>query len=172
MLYIYTGDGKGKTSAALGLIMRAYGAGKSCAIIFFDKNPDYCSEMTALKELGIKSMIFGVNRIEDGGFRFGNTEADLFEAARAIDAIWEMVTNDPPEVLILDEILNAVRLEQVPLGEVQKIIDAWPAEKYLVLTGRGLPEELKSRAHLVSEILQTKHPFVDEKMLAVRGIDY
>jgi cob(I)alamin adenosyltransferase len=172
MLYIYTGDGKGKTSAALGLIMRAYGAGLNCAVVFFDKNSDYCNELTALKELGIRSYVFGANRMIDGGFRFGNTEDDLLEVARGVDMIWQIIKDGPPEVLVLDEILNTVRLEQMPLSEVLKIADAWPPEKYLVLTGKGLPQEIKERANLISEIQPVKHPFTAERALAIKGIDY
>lgn len=172
MFYVYTGDGKGKTSAALGLIMRAYGAGKSCAIIFFDKNSDFCNELTTLKELGIQSHIFGANRVNDGSFRFDNMERDFEEAAKGINLAREILSNGAPDILVLDEILNVVRVGLAPLAEIISLIDSWPREKYLVATGRGLPEEIKVRADLVSEIQQIKHPFATEKMIAQKGIDY
>jgi len=167
MLYIYTGDGKGKTSAGLGLIIRAYGAGLSCAAIFFDKNSDYCNELTALKELGIQSHIFGANRITtEGAFRLENTDKDFEEAAKGIGLAREILAGGPPDVLVLDEILNVVRIGLAPLQEITNLVDSWPREKYLVLTGRGLPEEIKTRADLVSDIQQIKHPFTTEGAIA------
>lgn len=172
MLYVYTGDGKGKTSAALGLVMRAYGAGLSCAVIFFDKNSDYCNELTSLKELGISSHIFGANRIGDGSFRFDNIEKDFEEAVQGINLAREILKSGTPDVVVLDEALNIIRVGLVPLQEIMNLIDAWPQEKYLVLTGRGLPEEIKIRADLISEISPLKHPFATDGTVARKGIDY
>lgn len=170
MLYVYTGDGKGKTTAALGLIMRAYGAGKSCAIIFFDKNSEFCNEIIALKELGIQSHIFGINRMYEGNFRLINTEEDFREAAKALNMAYALAKNEI-DILVLDEFLNAVRLDLLPLGEALGFIDSWPVDKYLVVTGRGLPEEIKTRAHLVSDVQAVKHP-LDAGVAAQKGIDY
>jgi cob(I)alamin adenosyltransferase len=172
MLYIYTGEGKGKTTAALGLIMRAYGTGKSCAIVFFDKNSDYCSEIGTLRELGIKSYIFGANRVMADTFRFENIEEDFKEASNAVNAACEILKDGSTDVLTLDEVLNAIRVGLIPLGEILNFIDQWPREKYLVLTGRGLPPEIKERADLVSDIIAVKHPFLDKNFIAQRGIDY
>lgn len=172
MLYVYTGDGKGKTSAALGLVMRAYGAGLLCSVIFFDKNSNYCNELTALKELGIQSHIFGADRIGEGSFRLDNMEKDFEEAAKGISLAREILAGGAPDVLVLDEILNVVRVGLAPLQEIINLIDSWPHEKYLVLTGRGLPEEIKTRADFVSEVQQIKHPFATEGAIAQKGIDY
>ena len=170
MLYVYTGDGKGKTTAALGLIMRAYGAGKSCAIVFFDKNSEFCNELTTLKELGIQSYIFGMNRMYDGEFRLTNTEEDFRETSKALNMACTLAKNEI-DILVLDEFLNAVRLNLLPLGEALGFIDSWPVDKYLVITGRGLPEEIKTRANLISEVLSLKHP-LDAGATAQKGIDY
>lgn len=188
MLYVYTGDGKGKTTAALGLIMRAYGAGKSCAIVFFDKNSEFCNELTTLKELGIQSYIFGMDRIypvkpppcgvpngqfngvNEGNFRLTNTEEDFREASKAINMAYTLAKNEI-DILVLDEFLNAIRLSLLPLGEALGFIDSWPVDKYLVVTGRGLPEEIKIRADLISEVQAVKHP-LDAGVAAQKGIDY
>lgn len=172
MLYVYTGEGKGKTTAALGLIVRAYGAGKSCAIVFFDKNSDYCNEIGTLRELGIKSYIFGANRVMADTFRFENTDEDFKEAINAVSAAYEILKDGSADILILDEVLNAIRVGLIPLGEILNFTDQWPREKYLVLTGRGLPPEIKERADLVSDIIAVKHPFLDKSFVAQRGIDY
>ncbi|MBU4421854.1 cob(I)yrinic acid a,c-diamide adenosyltransferase [Candidatus Parcubacteria bacterium] len=200
MLYIYTGDGKGKTTVAIGTIVRATGAGKTCAIVFFDKNPDYCNELKILCQLNIDAHIFGQNRIyssplekkehsvtefpplekgEQGGFnnsfprrgfRFNNNEEDLRQAKNALNKAKRLV--DKSDLLVLDELLNSIRLEQVALRDVLDLIDNFPKEKYLILTGRGLPKEIAERADLISEIKNIKHPFDDLKTSAVPGIDY
>ena len=152
--------------------MRAYGAGKSCAIIFFDKNFDYCNEMGTLRELGIRSNIFGVNRILDQSFRFENIEEDFTEAKKALGAAREIIKEGAVDVFVLDEILNMIRTGLVAIEEVLQLIDSWPREKYLVLTGRGLPREIAERADLISEINVIRHPFLEKKIPAQRGIDY
>lgn len=170
MLYVYTGDGKGKTTAALGLIMRAYGASKSCAIVFFDKNSEFCNELTTLKELGIQSYVFGINRMYEGNFRLTNTEEDFREVSKALDMAHALSKNEI-DILVLDEFLNAVRLNLLPLGEALGFIDSWPVDKYLVITGRGLPDEIKTRADLISEVQAIKHP-LNADVAAQKGIDY
>ncbi|MFA5133648.1 MAG: cob(I)yrinic acid a,c-diamide adenosyltransferase [Patescibacteria group bacterium] len=170
MLHIYTGEGKGKTTAALGALIRAYGAGLSCAIIFFDKNRELCSEFGALRELGIQAHIFGINRVEENGFRFQNSDADILEARKALDRAWELLSGRV-DVLILDEFLNALRVNLMPLEEGLKLVDAFPREKHLILTGRGVVEEIRSRADLISEIQNIKHPF-QEGIPAKKGIDF
>jgi len=178
MLYIYTGGGKGKTTAALGTLIRAHGAGKTCAIVFFDKNSDYCNEFKTLKQLGIEAHIFGQNRIFSspfqgeirGGFRLSNNEDDLQQAQNALNKAKELV--DKSDVLILDELLNSIRLNQITLQDALNFIDNFPKEKFLVLTGRGLPKEIAERANLISEIKNIKHPFDRLKSVAVPGIEY
>jgi len=172
MLYIYTGDGKGKTTAALGLIMRAYGAGKSCAIIFFDKNSDYCNEISTLMELGIKTYIFGANRITEDEFRFENIEEDFKEAKNAMAAVYEILKEGNTDVFVLDEILNAIRTGLVPQNEIMQLIGEWPQDKYLIFTGRGLPLEIAERADMISDINAVRHPFLEKKLPAQKGIDY
>jgi len=170
MLYIFTGDGKGKTTAAIGSLVRGYGAGKSCAIVFFDKNPDYCNELEVLKKLGITAHIFGENRMEKGYFRFTNEERDIGAAKKALNKAYELA-NGQVDILVLDELLNALRLNQIALNEAVKFIDFFPKNKYLILTGRGLPEEIKIRAEMISEVKKIKHPF-DNGTSAQKGIDF
>jgi len=171
MLYIYTGDGKGKTSAAIGLLTRSRGAGLSCAIIFFDKNPDYCNELGILKQIGVEAYIFGNNRMLEYSFRFTNTEMDFKEAKNALITA-KTIQDEDVDVLVLDEVLNGIRTGLLSLEDVLTFIDNWPKEKYLVLTGRGLPIEIKERSYMISEILNIKHPFDNKENVAQAGIDY
>ena len=171
MLYIYTGDGKGKTSAAVGLLTRSRGAGLSCAIIFFDKNPDYCNELGVLKQIGVEAYIFGSNRVLDSSFRFDNLDIDYKEAKDAL-ATAKNIKEEEVDVLVLDEVLNGIRTGLLSLEDILEFIDNWPKEKYLVLTGRGLPIEIKERSYMISEILNIKHPFDNKENVAQAGIDY
>ncbi|MBU1180005.1 cob(I)yrinic acid a,c-diamide adenosyltransferase [Patescibacteria group bacterium] len=180
MLYIYTGDGKGKTTAAVGSLIRGYGAGKPCAIVFFDKTSERCAELDALLELGIHAHVFGANRIlardnnddsnEGGDFRFENIEEDFIEAKKALEKAQELAKF--AEILVLDEFLNAIRVGIVHIKQALLFVEEFPQEKLLILTGRGLPEEIELRADLISEIKNIRHPFDQLKNTAVPGIDY
>ena len=179
MLYIYTGDGKGKTTAAIGSLIRGYGAGKPCAIVFFDKISERCEELDALLELGIHAHVFGANRLlarsdgddnNDGGnFRFENIEEDFIEAKKALEKAQELAKF--AEILVLDEFLNAIRVGIVPINQAMLFVEKFPQEKLLILTGRGLPEEIELHADLISEIKNIKHPF-EQGVMAKRGIEY
>jgi len=169
MLYIFTGNGKGKTTAAIGTLVRSYGAGKSCAVIYFDKISEHCNELSALLELGIHSYVFGADRIEGEGFRFEHNKLDYLEVEKALNRARELV--DRADVLVLDEFLNVLRTGQLGLEKALQFVDEFPKEKYLVLTGRGLHPEIESRADLISEINNIRHPF-DSGVKAQKGIDY
>lgn len=175
MLYVFTGDGKGKTTAAVGSLIRGYGAGFACAIIFFDKTSERCSELNALLELGIHVYIFGKDRTanndneEGAGFRFENKQEDYVEAKKALDKAYEL--SKGVDFLVLDEFLNVFRVGLIPINQVLDFIEQFPKEKYLILTGRGLSEEIADRADLISEIQNIKHPF-EQGVGAEKGIEY
>ena len=117
-LHIYYGYGKGKTTAAIGLAIRALGAGKKVAIVEFDKGYDekkeHYSEHVTLKKLKEISLPLEVHRSgcermnEDGTFRFKNADEDFKEAKRALGIVKKLITSGKQDVLILDEIIAAV----------------------------------------------------------------
>jgi len=169
MLEVYTGEGKGKTTAALGLALRATGHGWNVLMIQFMKgNPEY-GEITAAK--GVK----GLTVVQTGLPTFvekGNPGAeDLAEAARGLALAREALGSGRYRLIILDELNVAVDYGLVKLDDALGLIDSCPDEVELVFTGRGAKRAVLERADLVSEVHEVKHPY--QKGLVNRvGIDY
>lgn len=160
LIQIYTGNGKGKTTAALGLAVRARAVGKRVAIVFFDKGGEHYSERKLLGQLGVDWFGYGLDRIDPKTerFRFGVIPDDVAQAQRGITKAKELLltrsgglqtstdrgdlkvaaTSEMPyyDLLILDEINTTVALGMIPESAVEELIDAKPASTELVLTGR------------------------------------
>jgi len=169
MLEVYTGDGKGKTTAALGLALRATGHGWKVLIIQFMKgSPDY-GEITAAK--GVK----GLTVVQTGLPTFvekGNPSAeDLAEAARGLKLAREALSSGRYRLIVLDEINVAVDYGLVKLDDALGLADACPDDVELVFTGRGAKQAVLERADLVSEVHEVKHPYQKGFVNRV-GIDY
>jgi cob(I)alamin adenosyltransferase len=169
MFEVYTGDGKGKTTAALGLALRATGHGWNVLVIQFMKgNPDY-GEITAAK--GVK----GLTVVQTGLPTFvekGNPSAmDLSEAARGMKLAREALGSGRYRLVVLDEINVAVDYGLVKLDDALALIDACPENVELVFTGRGAKPAVLERADLVSEIREVKHPY-QKGFVSRVGIDY
>jgi len=169
VLEVYTGEGKGKTTAALGLALRATGHGWNVLMIQFMKgSPDY-GEITAAK--GVK----GLTVVQTGLPTFvekGNPSAeDLAEAARGLKLAREALGSGCYRLIVLDEINVAVDYGLVKLDDALALIDACPEDVELVFTGRSAKTAVLERADLVSEVKEVKHPY--QKGLVNRvGIDY
>jgi len=179
-IQIYTGDGKGKTTAAMGLAMRAAGAGRRVAIVQFDKGFDpergeHYHERAILRTLpGIELHSFGCERMmPDGTFRFKNTDEDRSEGRRAIDTCRELLLSRRFFLLICDEILSCIRTKLVTEDDVHTLLDLRPEspETEIVLTGRKAPPSLLARADLVTEMRPIKHYF-DQGLPAREGIEF
>lgn len=169
MLEVYTGDGKGKTTAALGLALRASGHGWNVLIIQFMKgNPEY-GEVTAAR--GVK----GVTLVQTGLPTFvekGNpAPEDLAEAARGLGLAREALGSGKYRLVILDEINVAIDYGLLKLEDGLSLIDSCPEGVELVFTGRGAKRAVLERADLVSEIREVKHPYQRGFVNRV-GIDY
>lgn len=171
MIQIYYGDGKGKTTASLGLAVRALGSGQKVAIIFFDKGGENYNERKILDKLGISYFSYGRDRrLESGRFDFSLKHEDLEMAQKSMAKLKEI--HHDYDLIILDEVLNAVRLKMMSLEELLNYLDnSKPQNLELVLTGRGLWPEISERADLVTEMKMIKHYF--QKNLPARaGIEY
>ncbi len=167
LIQIYTGAGKGKTTAALGLAMRAAGHNFKIAIIHFMKIWNY-GEVKSLEKLGIDLFRYGTTELIDPK---NPSPIDFDEANKAIEKAEELIERGNYDILILDEINVAIDFNLIPLKRVVDLIDKKPDNLELVLTGRNCPEELIERADLVSRIDEIKHPF--QKGLKVRkGIEF
>ena len=167
LVQIYTGGGKGKTTAAIGLAVRAAGHNFKIAIIHFMKIWNY-GEVKSLEKLGIDLFRYGTTELIDPK---NPSPIDFDEANKAIEKAEELIERGNYDILILDEINVTIDFNLIPLKRVVDLIDKKPDNLELVLTGRNCPEELIERADLVSRIDEIKHPF--QKGLKVRkGIEF
>ncbi|GGG13986.1 cob(I)yrinic acid a,c-diamide adenosyltransferase [Paenibacillus abyssi] len=170
---VYTGDGKGKTTASIGLAVRAVGRGYKVLILQFIKSPQRTyGEQIALRKLGVEMRQLGI------GFTWTKTPEEHRTALQEAWAIAkEEVLNGDWDVVILDEINNALAIEKfpvddvLPLNEVLEVIDRKPNHLHLVLTGRGAKQEITDKADLVSEVQVIKH-YYNEGVPAVLGIEF
>ena len=176
LIQVYTGDGKGKTTAALGLAVRAVGAGLKVAVVYFDKGGDHYSERTALAERfkgDIDVFAAGLDRFDPkaGTFRFGVAGADKAEAERGIELARGLMEKNEHDLLILDEILTSASLGMLTEQQLLGIVRSKPPEMELVLTGRDCPASVIELSDLVSEMRPVKH-YYESGTAAREGIDY
>ncbi|MDD5692533.1 MAG: cob(I)yrinic acid a,c-diamide adenosyltransferase [Candidatus Omnitrophica bacterium] len=167
MIQVYTGNGKGKSTAAFGLALRAAGAGFNVYIAQFAKGR-VCSEHKALEK--IKNI-----KVEQFGkicFIRGKPRALDMELARAaLEKIKKRIACGSYRVIILDEINVALKLKLISLKDVLGLIKHTPAGIELVLTGRGAPAPIIKAADLVSRINEVKHYYA-KGLKARRGIEF
>jgi cob(I)alamin adenosyltransferase len=166
LVHVYTGDGKGKTTAALGLAIRAAGQGMKVAFIQFIKG-EPCGEHLFTKEY----KPFEIVQISIGD-SFKKSKAKLSQEAQQTLAYAEQeIHGGNYDLVILDEIFVAINQGLITVKQVLELLDSKPASVELVLTGRNAPPEISQRADLVTEMLMIKHPFT-EGTSARRGIEY
>lgn len=171
MIQLYTGDGKGKTTAALGLVLRAVGAGKQVAIIQFDKGGERYSERTALERFPeVQAFVTGLDRREGKGFRMGVTDEDKQEGERGL-VILDDVLKQSFDLIVLDEINTSTSLGIVDEQRVLDVLKNRPESVEIVLTGRNAPQSFIDLADLVSEVKMIKHYFY-KGVSAREGVDY
>lgn len=169
---VYTGNGKGKTTAAMGLAVRAFGRGFKVLIIQFIKSPERTyGEKLVFDKLGIEMVQKGI------GFTWLKTPEEHREALReAWTFAKERVAAGEHQLVILDEINNALAIDKfpiddvLPLEEVLELIRTRPQGMHLVLTGRNAHPRVIEAADLVSEVNVVKH-YYDEGIPAVMGIE-
>ena len=169
LVYIFTGDGKGKTCAATGVVLRALGHGMRVHITYFLKGEYPYGERNTLSKLPNVTMAgFGGPEFVDPA----NIKPEEIEQARlALATAREAMLSGNYDLVVLDEVNVAVAFKLVELDEVIKLIEDKPQNVELILTGRQANTELVKLADLVTEMLKIKHPY-DEGVLARKGIDY
>ena len=164
---VYTGDGKGKTTAALGLALRAAGAGLRVYFGQFIKNADY-SEIKALARF---ADCITVRQFGRGCFLLTEpAPEDRAAARRALDAIGLALVSGGYDLVIADEANVAVTLGLIEANDLVSLIDRRPEQVELVLTGRGAPDAVLARADLVTEMRCVRH-YYDRGVLARQGIE-
>ena len=158
IIQIYTGNGKGKTTASIGLAIRAYGHDFPIAIVQFMKTEE-SGEINAIKKLKIaESYSFGLKGFLD---KDNPREIDKIEAQKALKKAEELMTSKKFNFLILDEINCAVYFNLLKEKDVHELLDKKPRNCEIILTGRCCTESLIKRADLVTEMNEIKHPWKD-----------
>ena len=170
---IHSGDGKGKSTAAFGLALRAYGAGLNVLILQFIKGGKISGELNALENL---SKIPAENKIEIRqcglGFIDKNNFNEHIDAAEtALEIARAEILSGKWDLIILDEIIYAVKFKLLDAEKVLALIKIRPPQVHLVLTGRNAPQILIDAADLVTEMKLIKHPF-QRGVKAQRGIEF
>jgi cob(I)alamin adenosyltransferase len=155
-VHVYTGNGKGKTTAALGLCLRAVGAGFRVYMAQFMKSGDY-SELKALKRLGPQVTIeqFGTGRFVRGK----PSEEDRRVAMQGFDAATSALASGDYKMVILDESMVALHQGLLTREQILVWIDMRPEAVELVLTGRNAPPEIIAKVDLVTDMREVKHYF-------------
>lgn len=167
LVQVYTGDGKGKTTAALGLALRASGQGLRVGFIQFLKGYARCGEHRFVERCPAFTIVQPAAR---SVFR-QDAEGLRAVAEEALAIAREALTSEAYDLLILDEAVTSLKLNALTLAEVLDLIERKPPELELVLTGRGAPPELIAAADLVTEMVLHKHPF-ERGIKARKGIEY
>lgn len=173
MTLVYTGDGKGKTTAALGLCLRAVGRGYKTLVLQFIKGPQRTyGEKNALAQLGVDIRQLGI------GFTWTKTPEEHREAlAKAWEIVQQEVRSGEYDLIVLDELNNALAITKfpiddvLPLAEVLDLIRTRPSYTHLVITGRGAKQEVMDLADLVTEMQPIKH-YYEEGIPAVFGVEF
>jgi cob(I)alamin adenosyltransferase len=186
-LYVVTGSGKGKTTAALGYALREVLKGRKATVIQFLKGSGYTGELFSAATFGelfaIKQFGYGCPIASD--IRAGrlkctkcgicfreNRKIEHAFAPRALACAWEEVTSGANGVVVLDEISHALNRKLIALSEVLCLVKRCCAETDLVLTGRQMPVELIEMATMATSCEAVKHPLTNKGIDARWGIEY
>lgn len=164
MIHVYVGDGKGKTTASIGLSVRAAGHGFKVLFMQFLKD-DSSGEIDVLRSIpGIEVVHCPV----DHGFIFQMTEDQKRETAEEYDKMLDKAITSDAFLIVLDEVIHALNAGIIDREKLEQVMDK---ESELVLTGRDAPEWITDRADYVSDIQKNKHPY-DRGIQARVGIEF
>ena len=172
LILVHTGDGKGKTTAGLGLALRAWGSGLRVLILQFIKGGWKYGELEAIERLGqldgrieIRPLGLGLMRSDE------DREKHIRAAAKALQESERMMVSGQYDLIIFDEINYAVKFGLISLYDVLALLDKKPEKLHVLLTGRDARPELIERADLVTEMKLVKHPY-QQGIKAQQGIEF
>jgi len=167
IVIVFTGNGKGKTTAAFGTVTRAVGHGKKAAVVQFIKGTWPNGERNLLEPHGVEFQVMAT------GFTW-NTQDRESDTAACL-SVWEhgrrMLADESLDLVLLDELTYMVAYDYLPLEEVLTALRSRPAHQTVIITGRGCHREITELADTVSELRPVKHAF-DAGIKAQIGIDY
>ncbi len=167
---IYTGDGKGKTTAALGLGFRAVGRGLNVLMVQFLKGM-YTGELDSINKFDN----FSIKRLGVvDKFTWSLSESETKDLINKTQGEWQdflaYLKNNPCDVLILDEVMGALKVGMLTTEQLCEFIDKKPDQMELVLTGRAVPKEVEEKADLITEMRKIRH-YHDKGVLSRDGIE-
>lgn len=172
LIIVYTGKGKGKTTAALGIALRAVGHGYKVCMIQFIKGEWYYGELTSSKRLEPEFELIAAGRGFVGIIDDDHPIEDHQKAAKnAIEVAKQKIASGNYDIMILDEINYAAKLNLISQQDILDVIAARPEKTSLVLTGNYVPEAIMDTADLVTEMKEIKHPY-QKGIKAKKGIDF
>ena len=169
LLIVHTGKGKGKSTAAFGLVFRALGNGMKVAIVQFVKGRWQTGERVALDKFGDQVTIATMGE----GFTWETQDRsrDIAAAKAAWEKAKALIMDDEHQMVVLDELNIVLRYDYLDAAEVVAALEARPPMKHVVVTGRNAKDELIEAADLVTEMEQVKHPF-RSGVKAQKGIEF
>ncbi|NET55954.1 MAG: cob(I)yrinic acid a,c-diamide adenosyltransferase [Symploca sp. SIO2E6] len=177
LIIINTGNGKGKTTASLGMVLRSLGHGYRVAIVQFIKGAWEPAEKAAFQHWTIATdgqppQLEFYAMGEGFTWETQDRERDIVKAKEAWQKSLEFILNPDFRLVLLDEVNVALKLGYLDVEEVLAALEQKPADTHLILTGRGAPNALIERADLVTEMTLVKHPFQEQGIKAQPGIEF
>jgi cob(I)alamin adenosyltransferase len=170
LIIVNTGNGKGKTTAALGMVMRSLGHGYKVAIVQFIKGAWEPAEKAVLSKWSDQLEFHAMGE----GFTWDtqDRERDIEKAQAAWATSLEYILNPEYRLVLLDEVNIALKLGYLDVDTVIEGLARKPEDSHVILTGRGAPEQLIAIADLVTEMSLVKHPFREQGVKAQAGIEF
>ena len=170
LLIVHTGKGKGKTTAALGMVVRAIGHGKKVGVVQFVKGAMATGEKAVFDAFP--------NQIEfkpmGEGFTWDTQDRarDIAVAREAWDEVKRMILDPSYDMVLADELNIVLRYDYLPVEEVVAVLKAKPAMTHVIVTGRNAPDAVVEIADLVTEMTLVKHPFREQGVKAQAGVEF
>lgn len=177
LVIVHTGNGKGKTTAALGMVLRSLGHGHRVAIVQFIKGAWEPAEKAAFDPWTVatdsRPALLEFHAMGEGfTWETQDRERDIQLAQAAWEKALTLITQPDIKLTLLDEVNVALKLGYLESEQVLRGLQAKPADSHVILTGRGAPQPLIDYADLVTEMTLVKHPFREQGVKAQAGIEY
>lgn len=170
LLIVNTGKGKGKTTAALGMVVRAIGHGKKVGVVQFVKGAMTTGEAAVFAAFPDNVEFKAMGE----GFTWNTQDRarDILLAREAWDEVKRMIADPSYDMVLADELNIVLRYDYLPLDEVLEVLTARAEMKHVIVTGRNAPEGLIDQADLVTEMTLVKHPYREQAVKAQPGIEF
>jgi cob(I)alamin adenosyltransferase len=168
LLIVNTGKGKGKTSAALGMVVRAVGHGMKVGVVQFVKGAMTTGEAAVFERLGVEFKPMGE------GFTWDTQDRtrDIAAARAAWDEVKRMIADPSYAMILADELNIVLRYDYLPLEEVLEVLAGRGEMTHVIVTGRNAPDTLVEAADLVTDMTLVKHPFREQGVRAQAGVEF